>query len=926
MKPNLFYQHSAGKSPQQRLGILSVLIGILLLVSTGCALPISGILNAQEGLNNSTTTPAIAVAPEFGVPGTAIALAGAGWQPTDIITIKLASALDPLALEESITVATVGVDGTFTASFAIPEAERWRIFPLIYVIAESAQTNARATAEFEQLIGEVTATPVVSETVTPAASGTTAPTPTWTPLTTQTATAAPPTNTNTPRPAQPTSTSTPLPAVPTPTPIVVGPNQAIVTSGGLNVRSGPGLAYAIIQAIRQGTVVTVLAENTSNGWIQIQLADGTIGWVNGYYTTYGGNAPTAQPTIPQATPTYTPVPAASATPIIYDWRGEYYTNQSLSGSPALVRNDPTLDFNWGTGSPAAGIPSNNFSVRWTRSPYFDSGRYRFYVRVDDGVRLYVDDALILDRWNDGSEREYTAERDLGSGWHNVRVEYYENTQQARIAVWWERIGNVGDNNNDDDDDDNFDHWKGEYYDNRDLDDDPVFRRDDRDIDFNWGDDSPDSRISDNNFSVRWSQRIDFDRGRYRFYARADDGIRVYIDGNRVLNEWHENDFDNGYTFEFDLDNRHDIVVEYYERRGGARVEFDWQRIGDIVTATPVPTNTPTATPTASATPVTPTATIPTATPTATSPAGPTATPTLTPTVIQPSANVQPTNGGPGSTIIINGGGFPANSVVNIHLGALIGVRSSATDPYTYASTTTDRTGSYSVALTLPAAWPDGATIETGQLLVIVATEDFAHQASALLDFTTVAPTATPTATATNTPEPTPTGTLPPSPTATATPLPTNTPAATATPVPQPFVNLNPGDATPGTLVQVTGGGFPANTQLGLYLGIFDGEISPNDSAVTFASTITDGEGNYSMSFVMPEDTPTGQLIASGRIAVVVATTDFGLQAATTLSFTGTEPTPEPTATVATATNSEDGAEANSDDGAEANGTIPPASE
>jgi hypothetical protein len=138
-------------------------------------------------------------------------------------------------------------------------------------------------------------------------------------------------------------------------------------------------------------------------------------------------------------------------------------------------------------------------------------------------------------------------------------------------------------------------------------------------------------------------------------------------------------------------------------------------------------------------------------------------------------------------------------------------------------------------------------------------------------------------------------------------------------VPQPFVNLDPSSATPGTLIRVSGGGFPANTPIGVYLGIFDGEISPNDAAVTFASTITDGEGNYSMTFVMPEDTPTGVLIQSGKIAMIVATDDFALQASATLDFTGAEPTatPEPTATAVAAADQS---------GSSTNGTVPPVNE
>ncbi|HRW05514.1 MAG TPA: PA14 domain-containing protein [Caldilineaceae bacterium] len=913
MKPTT---HSTNRSPHDRRhnplpkGLPGLLVGLfVLLVTSGCAIPIGGILSAQEGMNNvQPSTPIIAIAPEFGVPGTTIAVAGAGWQPTDIVTLKLASSTEPLALEESLTVATVDENGSFTASITFPEAERWRVFPNVLVIAESAQTNVRAVASFEVLPVGLTITPVASEEITPTVTTTptaAGPTPTWT--------TSP--SGQTPAAATATVPTTPIPIVVSPTasatPIVLGPNQVYVVSPGLNVRSGPGVDYAIIRSVRYGTVLTVLGQSSGGGWLQVQLSDGAIGWVSRYYTSDSVNPPVVQPTI---TPSATPTSQSTIT----DWRGEYYTNRYLAGSPALVRNDTVLDFNWGSGSPAAGLPSDDFSVRWTRSPYFDGGRYRFHVRVDDGARLYLDNNLIIDQWNDGSEREFTADRDLGSGNHSLRLEYYEHTSVARIVLWWERISD----NNDDDDD--YPDWKGEYYDNRNLEDDPRFRRNDDDIDFDWGDGSPDDRISDDNFSVRWTQRVDFDRGRYRFELRADDGIRFYIDGNRVLNEWHENEFRNGYELEFNLDDSHDLTVEYYERRGAARVYVDWDRIGDIVTATP------TSTPTNTTTPATPATTTPTATAT---PVVPTATPTVTPTVVQPSANVQPGNGGPGSTVIVSGGGFPANTTVNVHLGALIGVRSSATNPVSYATTTTDRTGSYSVAFDLPATWPDGSTIASGELLIMVATEDFGAQATTRLSYSSVAPTPTATPVDTATPTATATGVQPPTPTATATP---SAPTATATSVPQPFVNLNPTAATAGTLIRVQGGGFPANTAISVYLGIFDGEISPNDSAVSFASTVTDGEGGYSMSFVMPDDTPTGVLIPSGKIAVVVATDGFGLQASATLDFTGVDPTP--TAVAASGDRSDSDSDSNSSDSnssdsdsssgtdsANDNGTIPPAS-
>ena len=72
-------------------------------------------------------------------------------------------------------------------------------------------------------------------------------------------------------------------------------------------------------------------------------------------------------------------------------RGEYFDNIDLTNSK-LVRADPTVDFDWGAGSPDASIQPDTFSVRWTGwvLPEF-SETYTFFTNTDDGVRLWVDD-------------------------------------------------------------------------------------------------------------------------------------------------------------------------------------------------------------------------------------------------------------------------------------------------------------------------------------------------------------------------------------------------------------------------------------------------------------------------------------------------------------------------------------------------------
>jgi hypothetical protein len=123
-----------------------------------------------------------------------------------------------------------------------------------------------------------------------------------------------------------------------------------------------------------------------------------------------------------------------------DWKGEYWANRRLEGSPALVRNDKAVDFDWGTGAAAVGLPAGNFSARWSRQVTFEPGIYRLYALADDGIQVYVDGKLVLDKWRDGSGDEvYTADLVL-SGKHKVVVEYYERDGNALVEFWWKRIG------------------------------------------------------------------------------------------------------------------------------------------------------------------------------------------------------------------------------------------------------------------------------------------------------------------------------------------------------------------------------------------------------------------------------------------------------------------------------------------------------
>jgi uncharacterized protein YraI len=118
-------------------------------------------------------------------------------------------------------------------------------------------------------------------------------------------------------------------------------------------------------------------------------------------------------------------------------------------------------------------------------------------------------------------------------------------------------------------------WQGLYYNNIDLSGQPTFARCDEAIDFDWHGLSPDPSIAVDQFSIRWTRVYNFSAGEYRFAATMDDGMRVYLDGQLIINDWYEG---NVRTKEADVylnSGPHNLVVEYFEKGGNAVAGFTW---------------------------------------------------------------------------------------------------------------------------------------------------------------------------------------------------------------------------------------------------------------------------------------------------------------------------------------------------------------
>jgi len=118
-------------------------------------------------------------------------------------------------------------------------------------------------------------------------------------------------------------------------------------------------------------------------------------------------------------------------------KGEYFNNPNLSGDPVLTRVDPVIDFAWGAGSPDPNVVSaDSFSVRWRGELEIAfTEPYRFYGVTEDGIKLWIDDQLVINRWYVYRLNEYRSDPiELQAG------------QKVSIEVWARDNDDTGESN------------------------------------------------------------------------------------------------------------------------------------------------------------------------------------------------------------------------------------------------------------------------------------------------------------------------------------------------------------------------------------------------------------------------------------------------------------------------------------------------
>ena len=119
--------------------------------------------------------------------------------------------------------------------------------------------------------------------------------------------------------------------------------------------------------------------------------------------------------------------------------------------------------------------------------------------------------------------------------------------------------------------------KGEYFRGMDF-NTLALTRTDPQIDFNWGDTEPDPAVGADGFSVRWTGQVEaVFTETYTLYTNSDDGVRLWVDGKRLVNNWtdHGNTEDRG-KIDLVAGQTYSVVMEMYENTGGAVAQLRWE--------------------------------------------------------------------------------------------------------------------------------------------------------------------------------------------------------------------------------------------------------------------------------------------------------------------------------------------------------------
>jgi alkaline phosphatase D len=270
--------------------------------------------------------------------------------------------------------------------------------------------------------------------------------------------------------------------------------------------------------------------------------------------------------------------------------GEYFNSVNLTNL-AGTRVDPTISFksDWGPAPPGTAVSADDvYSARWTGFvETAAAGAWTFYTTSNDGVRLWVDDQLIINNWTTHAVVQNSGTLTLATGWHSIRLEYFQQAGLAEVTLSFQGPGQpktiipqsklrtappdpppppeAG--------------LLGTYFNAANL-TLPAGTRVDPTVNFkaDWGPSPPGTGVTaDDLYSVRWTGAVETSTaGVWTFYTTSNDGVRLWIGEQLIINNWTTHAVVQNSGAVTLAAGWHPIRLEYFQQAGVAEVTFSFE--------------------------------------------------------------------------------------------------------------------------------------------------------------------------------------------------------------------------------------------------------------------------------------------------------------------------------------------------------------
>lgn len=225
-------------------------------------------------------------------------------------------------------------------------------------------------------------------------------------------------------------------------PLPVGTSYTLAVSASYPLPCVCGTDFGY-QWRKNGTAIAGATASTYNwGGLGLQLSD--AGWYSVVVTNTcsGGTATSTNIQFAVYDPNVTPV-TASCNQLQSGLLGLYWTNQTpanaFTGAPTWTNVDGTVNFDWALAGPVFDVyaPTDNFAIRWVAElqPPYNGQTYTFYVKSDDGARLWVNGQLLVDKWVSQAATEWSGSIVLSSASPvDLVLQYYEGAVTASVVL------------------------------------------------------------------------------------------------------------------------------------------------------------------------------------------------------------------------------------------------------------------------------------------------------------------------------------------------------------------------------------------------------------------------------------------------------------------------------------------------------------